>query len=334
MRERCADAMLIFGKYGALDLFITFTLNLLVRVFNLKLKSLMDDMAVHGVLGKSIAHVYTIEFQKHGLPHAHILILLRADDKFSTSEHIDKFVCVEIPSSIENPRLHDIVTKCLMHGPCGIENPGAPCMESSQCKKMFPREFRTETTMNVSGYPLYCRCPGDTAFVRGREMDNRFVIPYNPYLLLKYNAHINVEVCTSLSAVKYVYKYINKGFDCANMVLTAGQVQDNEIANYIDARYVSAPEAMWQLLGSYMHDRSHAVMRLPVHLRNQKRVTFKDGHEEEALEAARSRQTLLESWFQLNQSDPDAQTLLYTDISYNYVYDRKAGEGEREEVTK
>ncbi|GBN27771.1 hypothetical protein AVEN_31077-1 [Araneus ventricosus] len=343
MRERCADAMPIFGKYGALDLFITFTANpkwpeirenlrpsehttdrpdLLVRVFNLKLKSLMEDLAVHGVLGKSIAHVYTIEFQKHGLPHAHILILLRADDKFSTSEHIDKFVCVEIPSSIENPRLHDIVTKCLMHGPCGIETPGAPCMEPIQCKKMFPREFRTEITMNVSGHPLYRRRPGDTAFVRGREMDNRFVVPYNPYLLLKYNAHINVEVCTSLSAVKYVYKYINKGFDCTNMVLTAGQVQDNEIANYIDARYVSAPEAMWRLLGSYMHDRSHAVMRLPVHLRNQKRVTFKDGHEEEALEAARSRQTMLESWFQLNQSDPDAQTLLYTDISYNYVYDR------------
>ncbi|GBM14434.1 hypothetical protein AVEN_246596-1 [Araneus ventricosus] len=106
------------------------------------------------------------------------------------------------------------------------------------------------------------------------------------------------------------------------MVLSAGQVQYNEIANYIDARYVSAAEAMWRLLGLHMHDRSHAVMRLSVHLPNQKRVTFKDGHEEETLEAARSRQTMLESWFQLNQSDPDAQTLLNTDIPYNYVYDR------------
>ncbi|GBM67958.1 hypothetical protein AVEN_150008-1 [Araneus ventricosus] len=115
--------------------------DLLVRVSNLKLKSLMDDLTVHGVLGKSIAHVYTIEFQKSGLPHVHILVVLRADEMCSTSEHIDKFVCAEIPSSIENPRLHEIVTKCLMHGPCGIENPGAPCMEAGQCKKMFPREF-------------------------------------------------------------------------------------------------------------------------------------------------------------------------------------------------
>ncbi|GBM73817.1 hypothetical protein AVEN_80246-1 [Araneus ventricosus] len=343
MRERCADATSIFTKCGAPDLFISFTANpkwpaitenlrpsehttdnadLLARVFTLKLKSFMDDLTVHGALGKSIAHVYTIEFQKRGLPCAHILIVLRTDDKFSTSEHIDKFVRAEIPSSVETPRLHEFVTKCLMHGPCGIDNPGAPCIEVSQCKKMFSREFRTETAMNMSGYPLYRRRPGDTASVRGSEMDNRFFVLYNPYLLLKYNAHFNVEVCTSLRAVKYIYKYIYKGVDCANMVLTAGQVQYNEIANYIDAMYVSAPEAMWRLLGSHMHDRSHALMRLPVHLLNQKRVTCKDGHEEEALEAARSRQMMIESWFKLNQSDPDDQTLLYTDIPYNYVYDR------------
>ncbi|GBM49422.1 hypothetical protein AVEN_149697-1 [Araneus ventricosus] len=100
--------------------------------------------------------------------------------------------------------MHEIVAKCLMHVPCGIDNPGAPCMEAGKCKKMFPKEFRTETIMNVSVYPLYRRRPGETAFVRGREMDNRFVVPYNPYVLLKYNAHINVEVCTSLRAVKYI----------------------------------------------------------------------------------------------------------------------------------
>ncbi|GBN21874.1 hypothetical protein AVEN_157150-1 [Araneus ventricosus] len=31
---------------------------------------------------------------------------------------------------------------------------------------------------------------------------------------------------------------------------------------------------------------------------------------------------MLGSRFQLNQNDPDAQTLLNTDIPYNYVYDR------------
>ena len=94
MRERCNDAMSIFGKWGSPDLFITFTANpnwpeivqnlqegehtvdrpdLVARVFRIKLTSLIDDLTVHGVLGQSKAHVYTIEFQKRGLPHAHIL---------------------------------------------------------------------------------------------------------------------------------------------------------------------------------------------------------------------------------------------------------------------
>ncbi|GBL73241.1 hypothetical protein AVEN_159296-1 [Araneus ventricosus] len=78
MRERCTDSISIFAKYSAPDLFITLTPNpkwpeiteilrpseqtsdrpdLLTRVFNLKLKSLMDDLIDHAASGKSIAHV-------------------------------------------------------------------------------------------------------------------------------------------------------------------------------------------------------------------------------------------------------------------------------------
>ena len=48
-------------------------------------------------------------------------------------------------------------------------------------------------------------------------MTNQFVVPYNLGLLKRYRAHINVEVCTALTAVKYVFKYIYKGFDCADL---------------------------------------------------------------------------------------------------------------------
>ena len=193
-------------------------------------------------------------------------MFLESEDKFSDSGVIDRFVCAEIPPADQNPRLHEIVTKCMMHGPCGTQNSLAPCMENGKCKKMFPKDFSPETRFNAEGYPLYRRRMGVSTEVRGKVMDNRYVVPYNPYLLLKYNAHINVEVCTSLRAVKYIYKYIYKGFDCANLVLLEGHGQHDEIRNYIDARYVSAPEAMWRLLEFPMHDCLHAVKRLPVHL--------------------------------------------------------------------
>ena len=58
-------------------------------------------------------------------------------------------------------------------------------------------------------------------------MDNSWVVPYNPFLLLKYNAHINVELCSTVKSVKYLYKYICKGYDCANIQINV----NNQIPN-------------------------------------------------------------------------------------------------------
>ena len=52
-------------------------------------------------------------------------------------------------------------------------------------------------------------------------VDNTRVSPYNPYLLLKYRAHINVEVVAGISAIKYLYKYVYKGPDRAMARLAA-----------------------------------------------------------------------------------------------------------------
>ena len=38
-------------------------------------------------------------------------------------------------------------------------------------------------------------------------------MPYNPYLILKYNAHINVEVCSTVMAVKYLFQHAYKAPD-------------------------------------------------------------------------------------------------------------------------
>ena len=79
----------------------------------------------------------TIEFQKHGLPHCHIIPFLDRDSKFDTPEKIDKIVSAEIPDPDKEPELYTIMTKFMMHGPCDELNPKAPCMtEDKRTGKM------------------------------------------------------------------------------------------------------------------------------------------------------------------------------------------------------
>ena len=42
------------------------------------------------------------------------------------------------------------------------------------------------------------------------QLNNRWDVPYNPFLLLQFNAHINVEICCTVSAVKYIslWRYV------------------------------------------------------------------------------------------------------------------------------
>lgn len=119
MKQLYHDAIALSSKFGRPDLFATFTCNtkwreitenllpgekalerpdLIARVFNMKLKALMHDILKKKVLGYAPAHVYTIEFQKRGLPHAHILIILTPEDRFKSIAEVDAAVSAEIPN--------------------------------------------------------------------------------------------------------------------------------------------------------------------------------------------------------------------------------------------
>ena len=233
MQQNYQDAMKVVGTYGKPDLFITATCNpkwpeivsnlkpwekaehrpdLVSRVFRLKLKELLDDLHRKHVFGIPAAHLHVIEFQKRGLPHAHILIILHDEDKMRTPEDIDRVVTAEIPDIASMPRLHDAVIRHMIHGRCGAMNPRCVCMKDGECSKEFPKAFSEETIMAINGYPSYRRRDSGGSVERsGKRVDNRWVVPYNPYLLLKYDAHINVEVCTTIKSVKYLYKYVYKG---------------------------------------------------------------------------------------------------------------------------
>ena len=135
----------------------------------------------------------------------------------------------------------------MLHDLCGIINPQCPCMrEHIGCKDRYPKDFTELTIHGQNSYPIYRRNNnGRKVFIRGHQLDNRWVVPYNPYLLAKFNCHINMEICSMIQAVKYIYK----GHDKIMYQLSSierSQIID-EISNYQAARWVSPPEAMWRI---------------------------------------------------------------------------------------
>ena len=130
MRQRYHDAMAIVTKTGKPDLFITFTCNphwkqihdniypgqkphdrpdITARVFKIYLEDLLKDIIDRQLFGKVVGWVYTIEFQKRGLPHAHMLFILDKPYKFNEIDRdedelvrrIDMVTTAEIPNRYE-----------------------------------------------------------------------------------------------------------------------------------------------------------------------------------------------------------------------------------------
>ena len=108
MHNRYQDAMALVRKFGKPSFFITMTCNpnwpeiveackkanctttdrpdIVARVFKLKVDALMKDLTQNHVLGEVAAHLCVIEFQKRGLPHAHILLIMKPGSRINTGK--------------------------------------------------------------------------------------------------------------------------------------------------------------------------------------------------------------------------------------------------------
>lgn len=121
-------------------------------------------------------------------------------------------------------------------------------MEKEKCNKYCPKKFNDETVIDAHGYPMDRRWDtGRFAQNKGVTLDNRFVVPYNRTLFIKYQMHINVEFCNHSQSIKYLFKYINKGSDRATVDLQRHYAKDkktgtetvgdlDEIMIYLDCR--------------------------------------------------------------------------------------------------
>lgn len=356
--QRFQDAMAIVCQIGYPSLFITMTCNpkwpeiienlprgdeasnhplLVCRVFKMKLNQLMIDLTKHNMMGVCIAHLNVIEFQKRGLPHAHILITLRNEDKFRDSIRIDQLISAELPDPQTEPQLFELVAQHMIHGPCGMYNPTCVCMVDNKCTKNFPKYWYNATTIHDGRINYRRRRNGRTAEIRRNNaqyvVDNSFVVPYNPFLLLKYRTHINVEACVNIGTVKYLYKYFFKNADSITMQIVQRQpneipqegdiaeqqrIRYDEVTSYLNGRYLTPPECSWHILQLDLHGNSHHVERLQIHLPGRHQVIFRDGQEDAAVNV--NARTQLLSWFETNRIDENARQLLYVEFPMHYVW--------------
>ena len=142
------------------------------------------------------------------------------------------------------------------------------------------------------------------------------MVPYNPYLCQKYNAHINVEICATVKSIKYIYKYVYKGNDRANVAIET----DDEIKKYVDARYVSASEASWRLFSYTMHEENPPHQRLAIHLPNQQTIYFYEDDDPNKLIKRDTKNTTLMGWLQYNRLHEDGRNYLYVEFPEHFVW--------------
>jgi len=187
MAQLYQDSMAIVRQYGKPDLFITMTCNpkweeiisalkpgeiandrpdLVTHVFFGKLQHLLDELLKKGIFGKVVANIHVIKWQKRGLPHAHILLILHSDHKPRGPDEYDRMVFAELPDKDTHPTLFEVVTSCMLHGPCGTINPHCPCMADGVCSKGYPKAFTKHTTNTIDSYPIYRRWDDGHTFER------------------------------------------------------------------------------------------------------------------------------------------------------------------------
>ena len=102
------------------------------HVFHQKKKKLIKLIEKDRFFGKLRAYTYTIEFQKRGLPHCHLLVFLEWTSRETiTPSFLDDVISAEIPPTT-SPVWELVITQ-MMHGPCGSLNPNSPCMIDGKC---------------------------------------------------------------------------------------------------------------------------------------------------------------------------------------------------------
>lgn len=212
-RALTLNALTLLTKHGKPTIFLTLTCNprweeitaellpgqtaydrpaLTARVFNCKLRILLDFLRSGELFGPAEYEIRVIEFQQRGLPHCHLVMRFQqpqaAEDAMTDQQWIDHYIHATIP---EDPALQQLVTEHMVHHHLKL------CTaDDGTCTRGFPKPMAQETSIDSHGYPQY----------RRPTLQDTNIVPYNPTILQLWQGHANMEYAASVNIVLYLYK--------------------------------------------------------------------------------------------------------------------------------
>ena len=365
-RRKQLDAMAVVARKGAPTLMVTFTANpawpeitqnlkpgqtgmdrpdLISRVFKVKLKHLLADLR-QGVFGKAQYMMHVIGWQPRGVVHAHIIVMY--EDGPEKEGNVDEWIWTNLPdASLADGKLREKVLAYHIHKKCGKHNPSSPCMKvnpktkQKYCSKHYPQPFRSSMQTNSSGRAEYTRLNnGDKATIKCKngenktvdtEIDNRDVAPYNPFLFLKYDSHLCVDLVTAKAVIAYLYKYAYKKQDAITARITYGK---DEIEAYRSVRYISSSEAMWHMFGFHTNERFPSVELLYVHHEGEQPVIHDEANEPEKRQAAANNAVSDLMRYFGRPVDPRCSSLTYREYYENFSIEKNKRTSKRSRPTE
>ncbi|GJX60495.1 DNA helicase [Tanacetum coccineum] len=317
--------------------------DIVCRVFEQKVKDFLRFLKEVKTFGYVSAVLYTIEFQKRGLPYCHTLLLIESRNTLKDATQIDEYISAEIPDLVQDPRGYKLVTKLMMHDPCGSANLDASCIQNGPCNKHFPKQYNEQTYFYSNGHTQYRRRDTGIHVMKGESrLDNCNVVPYNRALCLAFEAHINVEYCGWIMPIKYLFKYISKGPDhilakISNSETSTSIVgiskQIDEIQNYVDGRFICPFEACWRIFDFSIHCREPAVQIQNVHLEDMQRINFRERDRLDIIvNIPEKKITTLTEWFVYNNENSDGRHLTYLNFPSDFMWYPNSKEWRRRQI--
>ena len=147
--DRVADALALCRSFGKPSLFITMTTNpkwpeiisqlrlgqtasdipvIVCRAFRNRLAALYKFL--HSRFGRVVYLITVVEFQKRGLPHAHLLVKLCPEILLN---NIDDVVSAELPSKDDKLELYQLVNEFMRHKESHLESLSSRCNKNGKC---------------------------------------------------------------------------------------------------------------------------------------------------------------------------------------------------------